>query len=110
MENENSLGKNEENLIPSSIDGSPAINELSAMKHGLTVLRSEFQELQSKCADLLLANSAPSDSISDVFAETPPTDFMTTYIRERIEDLISEKISSTQPSVLPENQHHYNKI
>jgi hypothetical protein len=38
MENENSLGKNEENLIPSSIDGSPAINELSAMKHGLTVL------------------------------------------------------------------------
>jgi chromosome segregation ATPase len=78
------------------------------MKHGLTVLRSEFQELQSKCADLLLANSAPSDSISDVFAETPPTDFMTTFIRERIEELLSEKISSTQPSVFPENQHHDN--
>ncbi len=97
-ENHKQPGNFDENHVSSS-DVSRANAELSAMKRGMEVLRSEFLDLQNKCADILLPSSSATDTESDISAEIAQTDFMTPYISERIEQLLSEKISSIQSNV-----------
>lgn len=103
-ENKHPLGKNEDNLISTSSDGSPATTELSTIQHSLEALRSEFQDLQSRFSDMLITNSAPTDTVSEVFATIPPTDLMATFIREKIDELLSEKKTSSELSEFPEKQ------
>jgi len=72
--------------------------ELVAMKKGIEAIRSEFSELQNKCEDLFLKNPH-GDTESEISANRSDSSLVTPCIRERIDQLLSERIPSIKSNV-----------